>query len=109
MNKEQEVNKVVDFIYEVIEYLHDWISSIGGEYHPISFKNVEQTVLIILQKNNFNFFKTIKEFKDSVGDGKIIFNFEKSLSTPKLKSVWPELYKRHKEKVKEFEKKYNIK
>ena len=103
MNK---IDNVVDFVYEIEQYLFAWLCIYEGKYElKLPWGDFERLFLYqYLPKTK----DAIKSFKDDVLAGKIIFSFpsiSSRLLTPKNKK---ELYKTHKATVQEFERKYNM-
>lgn len=106
--KESEIEAASDLLYEIIRYLQDWVCSKDGFYRPIAIQDIESAFLTNLKNNNWKISDAIESFKEHVNTGKQEFKDDPVLCTPKVKSLYPELYKRHSESVKKFEKKYNV-
>jgi len=100
---EQDIDKVVDIIIEVENYLYDWTTSYTGEYLPISYDKWHKNFLIWFEEKQHDDY--IKEYKEDVINKK----FDLPMHTLQL-SNWhkSELYKKHKDNVERFEEKYKL-
>lgn len=105
----KNINDIVNFLDEVITYLHDWLSSFDNKYHPYSIQDVQVLFMNQLAHNGSDIAKTIKDIKDGYINGTIILHEYDILKTQKVVSLYPKLLKKHLENIKEFEHKYNIK
>ena len=48
IDKEVDIDKLVDFICETEEYMYDWASSYTGKYTPVDHRSWHESFLIIM-------------------------------------------------------------
>lgn len=102
----EHVNKVMDHLSECASYLHSWLCTKDGEYKPCyvsgkstyNVRNIEQVLLTLAAAGSTDI---IKDFKERVfpiyGD-----------CTGVSDELKERLFEMHRERVKEFEKKYKV-
>jgi hypothetical protein len=98
-----DIDKVVDFVSECSEYIYDYASTYTGSYTPVDHRKWEDRFLILWQQYKFS----LRRIKEGIDNGTIMVNnFNLFDGQPKLKKLYPELYKKHLEGLHKFEKKY---
>ena len=103
INKEVNVDELVDFICEVEDYLYNWASSYTGKYTPVDHRGWHNSFLIIVQQYHFD----IDKIKEDIKNGIILLTGFKE-TNPKFIAIQDKLYEAHKTKAEEFEKKYKL-
>lgn len=98
---ESTIDELVDQLVELEEYLYDWASICTGEYGYVDHSKWTTTCMVLLQKYKFD----INKIKEDILNGTILIHRYKQ-TNPKLIALEKDLYKKHKEKVEEFEKKH---
>lgn len=101
--KEVNIDELVDFICECEEYMYNWINCYDNHYHYVDHSKWHDAFLIIFQQYHFD----LSKIKEDIKKGKIIFPTYKE-TNPKILALNDKIIAIHKEKVKEFENKYNI-
>ena len=107
---ENWLNELFDLMEETVSYLHSWCCTKDGEYKPVDYRGVKMAVISLLNgsvmASREESHNILDDFKDGVKNGSILVQAS-LFSIPGLKES--ELYERHVENVKLFEKKYSIK
>ena len=103
MHKDINIDELVDFVSDCAEYIYDWASSYTGKYTPVDHRDWYNHFLILIQEYNFD----LEKIKEDIKSNKIILHTFKN-DNPKFLALYSELYKKHKQNVKKFEKKYKI-
>ena len=97
------VDKVAEVMAEVEFYLYEWTVCHTGKYLPVSYEKWHKTFLDWFTNKEHTDY--IKEYKEDVEN----HNFDIPLYALKLGYyVSDELYKKHKESIENFEKKYKL-
>ena len=101
--KEEDIDKLVDIICDLEEYLYNWACCRGNKLHCIDHRKWHELSLRLFQEYHFNLYN----IQMDIINGKIILPIyiEKN---PKLLALHPQLLEAHIKKVKEYEKKLNI-
>jgi hypothetical protein len=101
MNEDfNDIDKLVDFIYEVEEYLYSFAQIYKGEYNFVDHTNWDNKCMILFQKYHFD----INKIKKDIINGTILLPINKEHDL--IEKYSKELYKKHKQKAEEFENKY---
>ena len=99
----EEIDKVVDFLSDCETYLHSWACTRNGKYEMHDTRKIREVLMLLVANGSKN---PIRDFKKGVEDGTILFStYAFALAEPYKN----ELYKKHRQNVEEFEKKYHIK
>ena len=99
----EDIDNVVDFLVECEKYLHSWACTRTGTYKMHDTRKIRDVLMLLVANGSKN---PIHDFKKGVEDGTILFStYAFALAEP----YKDELYKKHRENVENFEKKYNIK
>ena len=101
-NEDKVLENLVTFLQETEQYLHSWCCTRTGKYLPVDMQNV-RTVLMELVSNGSK--NPITDFKKGIENGTINESISCIALTDESKKT---LYERHRENIKNFEKKYKI-
>ena len=97
---EKELDKAIEFLQECEQYLHSWCCTRNGKYQPVDTRNVRKVLMDMITIGTKS---PIKDFKQGVKEGRIIFGTFAVGLPPETKKL---LYEKHCENVKNFEEKY---
>lgn len=116
------VDKIAEFVDEMVTYLHSWCCTRNGRYEPVDYRSVKLALISLLNNNVMASreqshkanaaFKNgiIDSFKNGIINGNVAVQpatFISAISLPDFRKT--ELYEKHRENVRIFEEKYNIK
>lgn len=103
MNKNTDIDKIVDIICDLEEYLYNWCCCRGNKLHWVDHSKWHDFCLILFKKYHFN----LLNIQNDIIDGKIILPTY-ICKNPKVLALKDKLLKIHINSVKEYEKKLNI-
>ncbi len=103
MTKEEDINKLVDYIYDMEEYLYHWCCCYDNELHNVDHSHWNNFCLTLFQKYHFN----ILDIQQDIINGTIIYPTYIT-KNPKILTLHDKLLEAHIKNVKEYEKKLNI-
>lgn len=96
-----DINKVIDFMEDIVHYLHSWLCTKDGHYRLYDIRSVRKAVALLLPVYEDNL---IEEFMKRVNEGTIfLYEFPFVLG----KEYERKLYETHQKNIKDFNKKYN--
>ena len=99
----EKIDDVINFLDECQTYLHSWVCTRTGEYKPYDTRSVRKVLMYEVAGGSKN---PIADFKKGVEDGSILLSVFAFAFADEYKK---KLYKKHRENVENFEKKYHIK